>query len=297
LDHVPKGSLLLHQEPTFWQLHRTLALSVAFFMALESALVAVLLIQRTRRKRAEALLADRNARLQASELSLHQLSGQLIGAQEEERKRIARELHDDLNQQVADLAISLSNIKRGLPPSLENAREELLSVQTRLLTLSDGIRHISHELHPGMLELFGLVAALKSHCREFGEVTSIPVEFEAGFNEPVAPDVALCVYRVAQEALRNAAKHSHARTAKVSLTKSGNLLELMVSDDGVGFDVSNALTRGGLGLRSMEERVRLVHGTIRLASQPDHGTALRVTVELDSSHDSTAPLRTMAAES
>jgi signal transduction histidine kinase len=247
------------------------------------------LIQRARRKKAETLLADRNARLQESEYSLCQLTGQLIGAQEEERKRIARELHDDLNQQVASLGISLSNIKRGLPTSLENVRGELLSVQSRLLSLSDGLRHISHELHPGMLELFGLVAALKSHCDEFSAFTSISVEFEAHCEEEVASDTALCIYRIAQESLRNAAKHSRATKVRVNLMKSGNLLQLMVADDGIGFDVDEAFTHRGLGLRSMKERVRLVQGNMELESQPGGGAKLIVTIESNESHGASAP--------
>lgn len=196
------------------------------------------------------------------------MSGQLISAQEDERKRIARELHDDLNQQVADLGISLSNIKRSVPPTLSNVCDELLSAQNRLVTLSDGIRHISHELHPGMLEFFGLVAALKSHCEEFSIVTSIPVEFTTDCKETVVSDVALCVYRVAQESLPNAAKHSRATKVEVRLTQSENMLQLRVADNGIGFDIDDSLTNGGLGLRSMEERVRLMEISNLQAGRP-----------------------------
>ncbi len=292
-DRVPPGSLLLNREPSFWQLHRQLVLGVSSFIGLESALIAFLLIQRRRRKKAEALLEDRNARLRESEHSLRRLSGQLIDAQEEERTRIARELHDDLNQQVADLGISLSNIKRGIPASSE-MRGELASVQSRLAALSDGLRHISHELHPGMLELFGLGPALKSHCEEFSAVTSIPVAFENHCEDSVAPDVALCLYRIAQESLRNAAKHARPTQARVSLTKSGNVLRLMVSDDGAGFEVEKAYAKGGLGLRSMEERIWLVHGHLELTSQPGSGTTLLATVEVSASHEAAEPFRTHA---
>jgi signal transduction histidine kinase len=279
-SRVPRGSLLLNEEPSFWQLHRTLILGGASFVALESALLAILLIQRARRVKAEALLADRNARLEESEHSLRHLSGQLIDAQEEERTRIARELHDDLNQQVADLGISVSNVKRSVPSSLESVRTELSSVQNRLLTLSDGLRHVSHELHPGMLELFGLTAALKSHCKEFSAVASMEVGFDADCQEPVPPDVALCIYRIAQEALRNAAKHSRATQARVSLTRHGRSLQLTVSDNGVGFDAHAALQKGGLGLRSMEERAWLVHGALELISQPGSGSSVVLKIEL-----------------
>jgi signal transduction histidine kinase len=217
----------LNQEPSIWQLHKRLVLGILSF-ALESALIAVLLIQRARRRRAEMLLSDRNTRLQESEHSLRQLTAQLIGAQEEERKRIARRLHDDLNQQLADLGISLSKIKRSIPNSMEDLRGDVSSAQNGLLTLSDCLRHVSHELHPGMLELFGLEAALKSHCKEFSLVTSIPVELETDCPVRVPPDVALCAYRIAQESLRNVASHAHASKVLVRLTKSGNVLKLMV---------------------------------------------------------------------
>jgi len=278
LNRIPPGSLLLNQEPSIWQLHKGLVSGILSFIALESALIAVLLIQRNRRRRAEMLLADRNARLQDSEHSLRRLTGQLIGTQEEERKRIARQLHDDLNQQVADLGISLSNIKRTIPSSMEDLRGDVSSVQNRLLTLSDDLRHVSHELHPGILELFGLETALKSHCKEFSLVTSIPVELETECLGPLSSDVALCVYRIAQESLRNVARHSRASKVTVRLTISDNVLNLVVSDNGIGFDLREAYSRGGLGIRSMEERARLVHGKVEVTSQPAAGATLVVSI-------------------
>jgi signal transduction histidine kinase len=291
---VPPGSLIVNRAPSFWQLHRTLILSMSSFVALESALIAVLLIQRARRRRAEALLAERNARLEESQMSLRQLTGQLIGAQEEERRRIARELHDDLNQQVAHLAISLSDVKRRIATESETVREDVVTLQNGLLRLSDGLRHISHELHPGMLELFGLAAALKAHCREFSAVTSIPVQFEGDCNEPVPPDVALCVYRIAQESLRNVYKHARARSVNVRLTVAASLLQLVVSDDGIGFDVQEARTQAGLGLRSMEERMWLVHGAIDLSSVPGSGTVVTVTIDWAVLQDVAPAARTIA---
>jgi signal transduction histidine kinase len=291
---VPPGSLLLNQEPSFWELHRNLVLLVSSFVGLESLLIAILLIQRARRRHAEALLADRNAQLKESERSLRQLSGQLITAYEDERKRIARELHDDLNQRVADLGLSMSNMKRGVPAAMENLRREISSVQERLLSLSDGIRHLSHELHPGMLELFGLVAALRSHCAEFSAVTSLPALFETNCEEPVPPEIGLCLYRIAQESLRNAARHARATRVRVSLMQSGNRLQLVVADDGAGFDEREARSRGGLGLRSMEERAWIVNGTVELASREGSGTTVTVTIELSRPSGQATPPRALA---
>lgn len=145
---VPLGSLIRHQTPSFWQLHWKWIVGLASFITLESALIVLLLLLRSRQKKAEALLSNQNIRLRESEQSLRKLNAQLIYAQEDERKRIARQLHDDLNQQVADISISLSKIKKAASTSVENTISGLISVQHRLLTLAEGLRHISHELHP-----------------------------------------------------------------------------------------------------------------------------------------------------
>jgi len=277
---LPPGSLIVNRQRSLWQQYRELILGMAAFIALESVLIGFLLVHRRRRRKAEALLADRNARLEQSESSLRRLSGKLITAQEEERRRIARELHDDLNQQVANLGISLSGIRRGVPDYMEGMRGDIASVQKRLMTLSDGLRQISHELHPGMLELFGLVATLQAHCHEFSGVASLPIEFETNCDEMLPTYASLCLYRVAQEAIRNAAKHSEANKVRVFLRRAGPEIRLVVSDDGIGFDGEEALRRGGLGLRSIEERVRLIGGEFELISHPGEGTTLTVTAIL-----------------
>jgi len=286
---VPSGSLLVNRQLTLWEQYRELVVGMAIFILLESVLIAVLLVQRQKRRRAEAMLADRNAQLQQSENSLRQLSGQLISAQEEERRRIARELHDDLNQQVADLGMSLSGIKRGVPATMDGMRGDIAGVQKRLMTLSDGLRQISHELHPGMLELFGLVPTLGAHCREFSAIASLPIEFETNCEEALPMSASLCFYRIAQEAIRNAAKHSNAGKVRVILTRSARALRLVVTDDGVGFDRDDPVRRGGLGLRSMEERVRLVGGELELISRRGSGTTLTVTVPLSETGEATQP--------
>jgi signal transduction histidine kinase len=277
---VPPGSVIANRQPSLWEQYRSLVIGMTVFIVLESLLIGILLIHRRRRRRAEALLANSNASLRQSENSLRQLSGKLIAAQEDERRRIARELHDDLNQQVADIGISLSNIKRGVPASMEATRGEIVTVQSRLMALSDGLRQISHELHPGMLELFGLVATLQSHCRELSQIASLPIEFETDCDGAMPPDVSLCLYRVAQEAIRNAAKHSSASKVRVILTKSAKAIRLVVSDDGVGLDGEEPVRRRGLGLRSMEERVRLIGGDLELISRKGIGTTVTVTLAL-----------------
>jgi two-component system sensor histidine kinase UhpB len=228
----------------------------------------------------EALRASQDS-LRHSNAQIQDLAGQLITAQEEERSRIARELHDNVNQQLAALSIALSALKRQLPSQAAAAQQEVARLQQQTIALSEAIRHLSHELHPGVLQHAGLVVALQGNCIEFGIQHGIDVTFHADAGlEDLPADVALCLYRVAQEALHNIAQHARARRAEVALTCSDDLLELRIADDGQGFDAAVARRRGGLGLISIDERVRLVQGYLWIVSEPQHGTELRVWVPL-----------------
>lgn len=164
--------------------------------------------------------------LRESRARIEDLAGRLIVAQEEERKYIARELHDDLNQQVASLAIGLSRLKRQFPDAGDPALDQLAKLQDRAVGLADHIRRLSHNLHSSTLEHVGLAAALKAYCDEFTEQEGIAItlKIEEGA-EAIPPEAALCLYRVAQEALRNIARHSGARNAEVTLDGSGYAIE------------------------------------------------------------------------
>ncbi len=241
----------------------------------------------TRRKRAEEELREKEAALRVSHEQIQDLAGRLLTAQEAERARIARELHDDVNQQLAALAIALSGLKRRLPEQAMSVRDELSRLQQKTVRLADGIRHLSHELHSGVLEHAGLVAALTSACAEFGRQHAIEVTFDAPDDLDTVPhNVALCLYRVAQEALRNIATHAGARRAQVALARTASSLELTIADDGQGFDLAEARRRRGLGLISVDERVRLVRGSVRIVTQPRRGTELQVHVPLGAQHAS-----------
>jgi signal transduction histidine kinase len=233
------------------------------------------------RKQVEKALRASQDSLQRSNAQIQGLAGRLITAQEAERTRIARELHDDVSQQVAALSIALSGLKRRLPSEAAEAQQEVARLQQQIIALSEVIRHLSHELHPGVLQHAGLVVALQGHCAEFGSQYGLDVMFyaDAGLEELPA-DVALCLYRVAQEALHNIAQHAGARHAEVALTRRDHLLELRVADDGQGFDLVAVRRRGGLGLISLDERVRLVQGGVRIVTEPRRGTELRVQVPL-----------------
>ena len=230
----------------------------------------------TERKQAEETLRARTAALRHSHAQIQHLAGKLIAAQEEERKRVARELHDDVNQKLAALAITLSKMKQGLDPS-EGVHDQVTELQQRTAELTDDVRRLSHRLHPATMEHVGLVAALKSYCAQFSSNAGIQVQMNLPDDlGPVSPDVSLCLYRVTQESLQNISKHSGARQACVTLAEADGELRLLVTDTGGGFDVE--ASKRGLGLVSMEERVRLVGGTLLLTSRPGTGTELEVKV-------------------
>jgi two-component system sensor histidine kinase UhpB len=239
-----------------------------------AAVTAELLQESTERK-------QRETELRASYDHNKELAGRLITAQETERARIARQLHDDVNQQLAALSIALSGLKCRLPPASKEVQAEVARLQQQTINLSEEIRDLSHELHPGVLQQAGLAAALRGCCAAFGLQHGIQVSVEAEDDLGGMPaEVALCLYRVAQEVLHNTAMHSGARRARVALTRSFAGLELAVSDDGCGFDPAEARRSGGLGLVSIDERVRLVRGSLRIESRPEWGTEVCVRIPL-----------------
>jgi two-component system sensor histidine kinase UhpB len=210
--------------------------------------------------------------LRRSRAELKRLAGRLIVAQEDERRRIARELHDELNQEVAAFGIGISRLgqTRGEEVDAQAAR---LAAQVE--RLAGRIRSLSHRMHPAVLEHAGLVPALHSVCEEFGRMEGVRTEFRVESVEgPYPPGLALAVYRVAQEALRNVVRHSGARAAQVTLTGVDGALELVVADRGAGFDPA-AVEPPGLGLVSMAERVHLEGGDFEVVSAPGAGTEVR----------------------
>jgi PAS domain S-box-containing protein len=227
----------------------------------------------TERRRAESSL-------QKSRHELRALAGRLINAEEEERKRISRELHDDLSQKLAMLAFDTGSLVLAPPPSMDEMREPLRNLQARVVQLSQHVRQISHQLHPTILEDLGLTAALSELCDEFSAREGIEVAFEQQAmpkNLPV--DVASCLYRVAQEALHNVSKHARATQVRLKISGSPEAFHLCIYDNGVGFD-SRDLHQRGLGIVSMKERVGMVQGEFSIHSQPGRGTEVKVFVPL-----------------
>ena len=191
---------------------------------------------------------------------IRELAGRLLTAQEEERSRISRELHDDIVQKVASLAIRISLIKQRVPALTDFVAGEMTNLQRRVSELAEDIRQLSHQLHPAVLEHAGLTVALQSFMAEFSRLEGVEVKLTAPEGtETIPKDIALCAYRVVQESLRNVAKHSAAKAAEVVLAIAGNDLYLSVRDEGRGFDIETARSRG-LGMVSVEERVRALPG-------------------------------------
>lgn len=217
----------------------------------------------------------------AAEQALMNLSGQLINAREDERARIARELHDDLNQQVALLSIELDQLSHLLPESPAESVGMVREMTEQAINLSMAIHRLSHDLHPSRLIHLGLATTIRSLCGELSEAYGLNIEFRhAGLPATLSPDVSLCFYRIVQESLNNVIKHSGAENAQVELRGTEEEIRLRISDSGSGFDVESARSRGGLGLLSMRERLRLVGGELSIYSQPSHGTEVNVFVPL-----------------
>jgi PAS domain S-box-containing protein len=213
--------------------------------------------------------------------SLQTLTGRLIHAQEEERARISRELHDDFSQRLALLGIGLGQLWKKLPMGATEARESVLEMLKGTKELSSDLHTLSHELHSSRLEHVGLVSALHGLCREMSEKYKIAVHLsDCDVRLDIPKDVALCLFRVAQESLGNVVKHSKAKGAKVTVGANATCIWLRISDAGRGFDLGLQNACAGIGLIGMRERLRLVGGTLVVKSEPEHGTEILAEVPL-----------------
>jgi PAS domain S-box-containing protein len=226
----------------------------------------------TDRKRLEQVAQGRAEQIQS-------LAANLMTAQEEERRRVSRELHDQICQQLGSLAVEIGEFaKQPLPVETQS---RLRAFQGRVVATSEESRHIAYRLHPSILDDLGVVAALGSLCKAFSNDIRIAVELSTGSLPSSVPrELASCLYRVAQESLQNVAKHARAKHVWFALTSRDKTLTLSIADDGVGFDLEEVKGRGGLGLVSMEERARMVNAKLSIKSQPRHGTKIALDVPL-----------------
>jgi PAS domain S-box-containing protein len=218
-----------------------------------------------------------------AELALHALSGRLLSAQEEERRRIARELHDNVSQRMAMLAIEIEQVTVQSARSPATVEGSMRHLGERTAEISTEIHNMSHRLHSTKLEALGLAAAVRGHCREV-QAHGVQVHYsEGGVPRSVSPDVDLCLFRVVQEGLTNVVKHSGAPEAHVTLSVTRDALLLSIADLGRGFDQTAAADRDGLGIASMRERLRLIGGELTIRSRAGQGTTIGARVPLSDS--------------
>jgi PAS domain S-box-containing protein len=213
-----------------------------------------------------------------AEAALASVSRRLIEAQDHERIRISRELHDDIGQRIALLGIGLQQLQQG---PLES-RGRVAELQKQTAEIAADIQSLSHELHSSKLQYLGIATAMRGFCQEFGKQQKVEIDFRADdLPNALSPDISLCFFRVLQEALHNSAKHSGVRHFEVRLWGTSDEIHLTVSDSGVGFDSEAAKASRGIGLISMEERLKLLSGTFSIESQPQRGTTVHARVPFD----------------
>ena len=213
-----------------------------------------------------------------SELALANASRRLIEAQEQERTRIARELHDDIGQRVALLAVELEQFQQEVP-NLPEISSRLGEFHKRTIDLATDVQTLSHELHSARLELMGIAAAMRGFCQVFGAKQRVDIDFQThDLPIPLSREISLCFYRVLQEALHNSVKHSGVRHFEVRFWGASDGIHLTIRDSGAGFDTEAARGGRGLGLISMEERLKLLNGTFSIESQPRQGTMIHARV-------------------
>jgi signal transduction histidine kinase len=273
---IPGGALVMFREPSIWDRYKIYILGAAAILLIQSALITGLLIHRLRRHRAERELRSSREALRTSYERIRDLGGRLLDAQESERSRIARELHDDISQQVSLLVIDLGMLRGNVQQQTRKLTDEALS---RAEEIVRSVHNLSHRLHPPKLRLIGLVAALRDLQHEMSQL-GLPITFtHESVPLPLPLELTLCLFRVVQEALQNAYKYSHARAVSVDLRGGPDGLTLTIADNGVGFDVDAAWGKG-LGLISMGERLEAVGGTFTISSKPGDGTKVNVFIPL-----------------
>lgn len=247
-------------------------LSSGLLLSIGSILYIMSQDQEARRRYAE-LMESRNA--------LSQLPSSLLNAQEEERRSISRELHDEVGQSLGALLVDVGRLKTAIPPDNQAAQEQLAQIKTTAENTVNAVRNIALLLRPSMLDDLGLIAAIEWQAREISRRSEMEVEVEApaagSVSETLSEEYKICIYRVTQEALNNAARHSGGKQAWVKLEQSADRIAVTIRDDGRGFDARK--TRG-LGLLGMEERVRRLGGKLEIDSRPGEGTVLKAELPL-----------------
>ena len=264
-SRLPHGNIVLFREPTVWQKYRWPIIGVILLCLVETAFIVALLEHRRRLSRAKEAARD--------------LSGRLINVHEEERSRLARELHDDITQRLAALAIDAGRGERNARTREDSAA--IHEIREELVRLSDDVHSLSYRLHPSILEDLGLADALQAECDRFSRLERIPVEVDVGkIPESLSPAVALGLFRVTQEALRNIGRHAGAASVHVSVRQKHGRLHLSIKDNGTGFDTEALRGSPSLGLASMRQRIELIRGKLAIETAEKQGTTIQAWVPL-----------------
>ena len=259
---LPPGSAVLFRPPSLWQRAKWIWVAVLLVILGLSFLSLYVRLKRAKNRQLG-------------------LSGMLITAQEQERSRIASEIHDDFSQRVALIALELENAEEAIRTSPDEATRQLQNISNSTGELGADLHTLSHRLHSSTLERLGLVPGVTALCKEFAAQQGIEIDFRSdNIPSSVDPDVALCLFRIVQEGLRNLKKHSGASKGQVRLRKAGDKLLVSVCDEGIGFDARDLGKKEGLGVRSMQERTYLLGGQFEIHSKPGKGTRIEASLPL-----------------
>jgi signal transduction histidine kinase len=262
---LPAGTAVLFRPPSLWDQYKWFIVAGSAAIVVQLLLIIVLLIEMRRRKK--------------SDLAVENLTGRLINAGEEERKRIARELHDDIVQRLSVVSVELKLIERKFPTSAAIAHTSMHEPLQQLSEIMTDLHNLSHQLHSRHLEMLGLEVALEDLCQQLSKQHDVPVRLIADeILSPLPQELELCFFRIAQEALNNSVKHSGSPRVEVRLTICDGMLSITIKDFGTGFDSS--VPANGLGLATMHERLRLVDGTLLINTSPGGGTEVTAQARL-----------------
>ena len=268
-SRLPLGSVILFRKPTVVEMAKQFWVLTLIFLVALAVFVAY--------------LDNSHRRLTSAKKREKDLSSKLMNAEEQERRRIAAELHDDFSQRLAVLSLGLENVEEATPASFTDVHQRLRGLIKSTSELSTDLHSLSHQLHSSTLESLGLVPGLAALCKEFTASQGVRIDFTSTeIPRAIHPDTALCIFRIVQEGLRNLKKHSGSREAKVDVRMNGERVEVTVQDEGFGFDSKGQRTIEGIGIRSMEERARSLGGKFEVRSEPGKGTTLRAYLPLKS---------------
>ena len=267
---VPANAVVLFKEPSAFERYRSVVLGALGLVLAQAGLITLLLLQNGQRRRAEAALRTSYDRIK-------DLGGRLLLAQDSERFRIAQELHDDVGQQLAMLAIDLELIAGTSSDAPGDCEPLLTETLARARAVSQSVRDLSHRLHPEALQAVGLISAVRRLSREFSRPNLAITFTDRDVPNALSPSITLCLYRIAQEALLNIVKHSGANHVTIQLIGAEDHLVLRIEDDGRGYE-PETVSGKGLGLVTMAERAEAAGGKLNIVSRPQAGTRLQVFV-------------------